>query len=483
MLSTVIRFCLRFPRLVMVAGLAMMVLGIMATVDARYDVFPEFGQPTITVETLSVGLAPTQIEGLVTTPVEDALMGTPGLGTLRSISQAGLSRVTAVFKGTTDIYADQQLIAGRLGALAGKLPAGAVPVIAPLQSSTGVALTVGLRSDKHSLMQLTELARWTIRPALLAVPGVAKVVIFGAEPEQLQVRFDPNRMAEAGVGLGQVVQAAAHASAVLGAGVVDTPNQQLFVQSHGQARTPKALADSIVAYRNGVPLTLGDLAQVVQAPSPPLGAALVGIHPGLLLVIGSQYGANTLRVTRGLDKALAQLGPALKRDGVIVLPDALRPASFVISALHHLRNSLAIGAVLIVVVLFLFLRNWRTAVVSFVAIPLSLLMATLVLGEFGFSLNTMSLGGLAIAIGEVVDDAVVDIENIHRRLRENRALDVPRPPLRVVLNASLEVRGAIIYATFSVVLIFLPVLQLSGVAGRLWALPTSLRSSPRCWSR
>lgn len=468
MLRPIVEFCLRFPRLIILAGLAMMAVGAITALNARYGVFPEFGKPTITIETLSTGLAPKQIEGLVTTPVEDAVIGTPGLQTLRSVSQTGLSRVTAVFKDGTDIYRDQQLIAERLGSLAGTLPGAAVPVIAPLQSSTGVALTVGLRSDKLSLMQLTEIARWTIRPALLAVPGVAKVVIFGAEPQQLQVQLEPSRMAEAGVGLDQVTKAAGAASAVLGAGVVDTPNQQLFVEPHGQARTAQEVAGSVVEYRNGTPLTLGEVAHVVTAPPPPIGAALVGPHPGLLLVIGSQYGANVLRVTHGLDDALAQLAPALKRDGVIVLPDALRPASFVITALHNLRNSLAIGAILIVVVLFLFLRNWRTAVVSFVAIPLSLLMATLVLGEFGFSLNMMSLGGLAIAIGEVVDDAVVDVENIHRRLRENRALDTPRWPLRVLLEASLEVRGAIIYATFSVVLVFLPVLRLSGVAGRLF---------------
>jgi CzcA family heavy metal efflux pump len=469
MLSRVVGFCLGFPRLVALAGLAVMAVGVMAALDGRYDVFPDFGTPTVTIETASNGLAPRQIEGLVTTPVEDAVIGTPGLRTLRSVSQTGLSLVTAVFRGHTDIDRDRQLIAERLGALAGRLPAGAQPVLAPLQSSTGVALTVGLRSDRLSLMQLTGIARWTIRPALLAVPGVAKVVIFGARPEQLQVQLAPARMAEAGIGLAEVTKAAGSASAVLGAGVVDTPNQQFVVQPHGQARTAQALANSVVASRDGQPLTLGEVAHVVRAPPPAIGAALVGPHPGLVLVIGSQYGANTLRVTRGLDRALAELAPALRRQGVVVLPDALRPASFVLTALRHLRNSLIIGAILIVAVLFLFLRSWRTAMVSCVAIPLSLLMAAAVLNRFGFSLNTMSLGGLAIALGEVVDDAVVDVENIHRRLRENAALDGPRPRGRVLLEASLEVRGAIIYATFGVVLVFLPVLSLSGVAGRLFA--------------
>jgi CzcA family heavy metal efflux pump len=467
-MRAIIRFCLRFPRLIMLAGLAVMAVGILAAVNARYDVFPEFGQPTITVETLSTGLAPKQIEGLVTTPVEDALIGTPGLATLRSVSQTGLSVVTAVFKGGTNIYRDQQLIAARLGTLSGKLPQDAVPVIAPLQSSTGVVMTIGLRSDRLSLMQLTQIARWTVRPALLAVPGVSKVVIFGAALKQLQVQFDPARMVEAGIGLGELTKATSRASAVLGAGIIDTPNQQLVVSPHGQARTARALAASVLADRGGRVTTLGDVAHVTQAPQPPIGAALVGAHRGLLLVIGAQYGANTLRVTHGIDLALAQLKPALSGDGVIMLPNVLRPASFVLSALHHLRNSLAIGAILIAVVLFLSLRNWRTATISFAAIPLSLLMAIWILSRFGFSLNTLSLGGLAIAIGEVVDDAVVDVENIHRRLRENTASRPPRPVWRVVLDASVEVRSAIVFATLSVVLVFLPVLGLSGVAGRLF---------------
>lgn len=468
-MRAIIRFCLRFPRLVLVAGIALMVVGIMAAVDARYDVFPEFGQPTVTIETTVSGLAPRQVEGLVTTPVEDAAGGIPGLATLRSQSLTGLSVVTAVFGSGTDEYRDRQLVAERLGPLAGSLPNGATPVIAPLQSSTGTVLSVGLRSPSLSLVQLTEIARWTIRPALLAVPGVAKTVIYGAEPEQLQVQFDPNRLIEAGVGLDQLTKAAQHASAILGAGVIDTQNQQMFVQAHGQTRTPQALAESLLVRHGERSMIIGDVARVVAASPPPVGAALVGTHPGLLLVIGAQYDAPMLQVTRGVEHALALLAPALKRDGVIVLPDALRPASFVITALHHLRDSLAIGAILIVLVLFLALRNWRTAGISFAAIPLSLLTAVLVLSAFGYTLNTLSLGGLAIAIGEVVDDAVVDVENIHRRLRENHGLPRPRAAIRVVLDASLEVRGAIIFATLSVVLIFLPLLRLSGVAGQLFA--------------
>jgi CzcA family heavy metal efflux pump len=467
-MRAIVEFCLRLRWLVLFAALGLTLLGVVAVIHAPYDVFPEFGQPSVTVVTNAAGLAPRQIEALVTTPVEDAINGIPGLAHLRSQSMEGLSVVTAVFGGHTDVYRDQQLVAQRVAPLTPTLPPGATPVIAPLQSSTGVALSIGMTSSKLSLMQLTEIARWTVRPALLAVPGVSKVVIFGAQPEQFQAQFDPNRLVALHIGLNQLTTAAAESSAVRGAGVINTPNQQLFLMSDGQAMTPAALADSLLVRRAHQSVTLGEVAHVVAAPPPAIGGALVGTKPGLLLVVGSQYGANTLAVTGGLDRALATLAPTLKRDGIVVEPNGLRPASFIDAALRDVRNSLSIGAVLIVLVLYLALRNWRTAVISFAAIPLSLLAAALILDHFGFSLNTLSLGGLAIALGEVVDDAVVGVENIHRRLRENRALAQPRPVYEVMLRATMEVRKAVIFATLAVVIVFLPVLRLSGVAGRLF---------------
>lgn len=467
-MRAIVEFCLRLRWLVLVAALGLTLLGVVAVIHAPYDVFPEFGQPSVTLVTNAAGLAPRQIEALVTTPVEDAVNGIPGLAHLRSQSMEGLSVVTAVFGGRTDVYRDQQLVAQRVTPLTAMLPAGATPVIAPLQSSTGVALSIGLSSSRLSLMQLTQIARWTVRPALLAVPGVSKVVIFGAQPEQLQAQFDPDKLVGLRIGLNQLTAAAAESSGVLGAGVVDTPNQQLFLMSHGQATTPEALANSLLLRRAHQSLTLGAVAHVVAAPPPSIGGALVGTKPGLLLVVGTQYGANTLAVTHGLDRALATLAPAFKRDAIEVQPDGLRPASFIDTALRDVRNSLSIGAVLIVLVLYLALRNWRTAVVSFAAIPLSLLAAALILDHLGFSLNTLSLGGLAIALGEVVDDAVVGVENIHRRLRENRALAQPRPVHEVMLRATMEVRKAVIFATFAVVIVFLPILRLTGVAGRLF---------------
>ena len=467
-MRAVVDFCLRFRGVVLFAALGLTLLGLVAVMHAPYDVFPNFGAPTITVVTNAAGLAPRQIEALVTTPVEDAVNGVPGLSVLRSQSMEGLSVVTAVFHGGTDIYLDQQLVSQRLAPLTASLPPGAKPVIAPLQSSTGVALTIGLTAVNLSPIQLTEIARWTIRPALLAVPGVSKVVIFGARPEQLQLQFDPSRLIDLHVGLNQLARAAAVASEVRGAGVVNTPNQQLILMSHGQATKPSILAGSLLLRRNHRSITLGEVARVVEGSPPPIGSARVGTQRGLVLVVGSQYGANTLAVTRGLDHALSALAPLLKHDGISVQANGLRPASFIEAALRDVRDSLAIGGALILLVLYFALRNWRTAVISFAAIPLSLLVAALILTGFGLSLNALSLGGLAIALGEVVDDAVVGVENIHRRLRGNRALPQPLNAFTVMLRATLEVRKAVIFATFSVVLIFLPVLYLSGIAGRLF---------------
>lgn len=469
MMRAIVEFCLRFRVLVLCAALALAIVGIASLFTARYDVFPEYGAPTATIVTDAAGLAPRQIEGLVTRPIEYAVNGIPGLAALRSQSVEGLSVVSAVFHGDTDVYLDQQLVAQRLAPITKTLPPGVLPVIAPLQSSTGTAMNIGLSSSKLSPMALTELTRWTIRPALLAVPGVSKVVIFGARPEQLQVQFDPNKLIGLRLGLNQLTRAAAAASAVEGAGVIDTPNQRLVLTSHGQAAAPDSLAASLVYQRNGVDLTLGDIAHVVTGSPPPVGGALVDGKPGLLLAIGLNYGANTLTVTRGLDRALARLKPVFARNGVTLDAGALRPASFIDAALTNVRNSLAIGAGLILIVLILALRNWRTAAISFAAIPLSLLTAAMVLAHFGLSLNTLTLGGLAIALGEVVDDAVIDVENFHRRLRENRARENPRPALAVILGATLEVRNAVVFATAAVVIVFLPVLQLSGVAGRLFA--------------
>ncbi|MGH9770206.1 MAG: efflux RND transporter permease subunit [Candidatus Acidiferrales bacterium] len=469
MLRSIIRLSLRRHTVAIAIACALLCYGIYTLSIARYSVFPEFAPPQVVIQTEAPGFSPQQVEQLVTTPIESAIVGVTGIQTVRSGSIQGLSVITVTFKSGGGIYRDRQLVAERLAVLAARLPAGIAPVITPLTSSTSTVLEIGLTSKKLSLMDLTTIADWVVKRRLMAVPGVAKVAVFGAEHRQIQVQYDPGRLIQHGVTVADVVAAARRSTAVRGAGFIDTGNQRIVLQSLGQAFTPAEIARTVVARRNGANLTLGEVANVVAAPAPRIGGASIYGQPGLVLMISSQYGANTLEVTHALDRALAGLRPTLREQGVDLNADLFRPANFIETALQNIRVSLITGAVLVVIVLFLFLFNLRTAAISCTAIPLSLLGAVIVLVRFGFSLNTMVLGGLAIAVGEVVDDAVIDVENIYRRLRENRALARPRAAWRIVLGASLEVRSAVIYATFAVILVFVPILTLSGVAGRIFS--------------
>src|SRR5579884_2358394 len=471
MLRAIVRYSLAYPWLVTCAALALGIAGVLALRTADYDVFPEFAPPTLTVETTASGLAPEDVEALVTTPLEDAVIGVPGLARLRSQSLAGMSVVTAVFRGGTDLYRDRELVAERIAAAAPSLPAMARPVLVPSQSATGNVRDFGVTSSRLSAIALTRLVRSEIRPALLAVPGVADVVVFGARPPQWQVRVAPQALVAAHLGLNQVMQAAAAASAISAAGVVDTANQRFVIRPPGQAGDLPQVAQTVIDGAAVPPLTLGDIAHVALGAPPALGAALVGQKPGLQLIVSALYGANALAVARGVRQALDRLAPALARQGVALdlKSHALEPAGFILRALENLRNSLLIGAGLILVVIVLALRNWRVALISFATIPLALFFAVFALDAFGFSINTLVLGGLAIALGIIVDDAIIDIENIRRRLHENQAKPEPLPRLRVILEASLEVRTPIIFATLAIAVIFLPMFALSGVAGRLFA--------------
>lgn len=469
MLKSIIRFSILRRALVITLGCVLLVYGAYALKTASYDVFPEFAPPQISIQTEAPGLSPQQVEQIVTTPIENAIIGVTGIDSIRSGSIQGLSLITVIFRGEGDIYLDRQLVAERLATLAGQLPRGITPIMTPLTSSTSIVLEVGMTSDELSPMQLTTLAGWVVRRRLLAVPGVAKVAIFGAQTRQIQVQFDPERLVQHDVTVSDVIAAAQRATAIRGAGFISTPNQRIVLQTSGQSLTPADLGRTVLARHQGANLTLADVCKVVNAPAPAIGGASIMGKQALLLMVSSQYGANTLQVTSGLDEALTELRPSLAAQGVRLETEIFRPASFIETALSNVRSSLLIGAVLIVVVLFLFLFNLRTAAISCAAIPLSLLGAIIVLERMGLSVNTMTLGGLAIAIGEVVDDAVIDVENIYRRLRENRTLPAPRAAWRVVLDASIEVRSAVVYATFAVVLVFFPVLTLSGVAGRIFA--------------
>jgi len=443
--------------------------GLFVTTHAKLDVFPEFVQPQATVQTEAPGLAPEQVEALVTRPVENALNGAGGLDSIRSESIQGLSVVTAVFKEGTDIHFARQMLTERLAQLGGELPAGvAAPKMEPLTSSTMDLLKFGLTSETLPPMALRTFADWTVRPRLLSVPGVAAVKVFGGEVRQLQIQIQPDRLLAFGLSVQEVSAAASAATGVRGAGFIETAAQRLVLQTEGQSLTADQLGEIVVTQRDGRSIRLKDVAKVVAAGEPKFGDALINGKPGVLMTTASQYGANTMEVTRAVESALTALAPVFAAENIHYTPALHRPATFIEIALRNMKTSLLLGAVLVAMVLILFLLDLRTALISFTAIPLSLLAAVVVLDRWGVTLNTMTLGGLAAVLGVVVDDAIITVENILRRLRENLTLTPPRPLLGVVLAATLEVRNSVVHATFVVAMVFVPVLTMTGLQGKFF---------------
>lgn len=463
-MNWLVQTALRFRILVVAAAVALMVIGVRTADDVPLDVFPEFAPPRVEIQTEAPGLSTEEVDSLVTVPIENSLNGIPFLDHVRSKSVLGLSSVQLYFKRGTDLIIARQLVQERLTLSASRLPRTAnQPVILPPLSSLSRAMKIGLWSDAHSQMDMTVLCKWTIRPRLMAVPGVANVAIWGDYDKQFQVLVDPDRLQANNVTLQNVMQSVTRSVEPTSGGFIDTPNQRLAVRHALTVNTPEKLADTIVAFRGNAPLMLGDVADVQVGSPPPIGDAIINDVPGILLIVEKQPWANTLEVTQNVEAAMKELSPAL--EGIEVDTEIFRPATFIERALENLTHSLVIGCVLVIVVLALFLFNWRAALISSLAIPLSLVAAVLVLYWRGGTINTMVLAGLIIALGEVVDDAIIDVENILRRLRLNRQNDNPKSAFRVVYEASIEVRSAVVYATLIVVLTLVPVFFLEGLAG------------------
>lgn len=428
------------------------------------DVFPEFSPILVEVQTEAPGLSTTEVESLITTPIENALNGVKGMKTMRSKSVLGLSSVVLIFADGTELMADRQLVQERLLTLTGQLPVLAkTPVILSPLSSTSRVMKIGVWSDKLSQTEMTTLIRWQVRPRLMSVPGVANVAIWGQRDRQVQVLVDPVRLRDNRLTLAEVIRVTQDATMAAAGGFVETPNQRLSVTHMPAVQSAEDLKKVPVAFRNGAPLLLGNVAQITEGHQAPIGDAVINDQPGLLLIVEKQLGANTLDVTRNVERAIEQLRPGLK--DMQLDTTIFRPATFIEMSLRNLQYALIWGCVLVAVILILFLFEWRTALISLTAIPLSLITAALILYWRGTTLNTMVIAGLAIALGEVVDDAIIDVENVLRRLRLNHASPNPQPAWGVVLEASLEVRSAVVYATIIVILVFLPVFFLDGLAG------------------
>ncbi len=470
MLVKLIRSSLRHPALVVIFASLLLVYGCITVLHAKYDVFPEFVPAQATLQTEAPGLLAEDVERLVTQPLENAINGGANIAEVRSDSIQGLSVITVVFEEGTDIFRDRQLLSERVTEAASSLPRNVgTPVLGPMTSSTMDLLKVGFTSDKLSPIELRSLVEWTVRPRLLSVPGVARAIVYGGGRREIQIAVRQDRLTALHLGINEVLSAAGDAIALRGSGFVDTPTQRVLIRAVADNNTPESIARTVVTQREGHNITLGDVADVSYAAEPAFGDAHVQGKPQVLLSMGSQYLSNTLDTTQRLEAALAELQPMLESRGVTVYSALHRPATFIEVALKSMRDALAMGALLVALVLIVFLRNWRTALISFVTIPLSLLFAVLVMNRIGWTINTMTLSGLAVALGVVVDDAIIDVENIVRRLRQAVRLRSVTPLDAVILNASIEVRRPIVLATLIVGMVFLPILMLPGLQGSFFA--------------
>ncbi len=466
---------LKYRFIVVAIAAAMMIVGVDQMRHMPVDVFPEFAPPIVEIQTPCIGLSPTEVEALVTIPMEQSLAGLPDIDVLRSKSVTDLSSVKMIFKRGTDPMLARQHVQEGLALVIGVIPKDVGPpqMLQPL-SATARFMKIGVSSKTVSLVDQSMIAYWTIRPRLLAVPGVANVAIWGERIKMPQVQLEPERLRENGVTVQAVMEATSDAleaglmsssdGAMIGTGgFIDTPNQRFGVRHVLPIIDPATLGEVAISERDGKPVRLKDVAQVVEGHQPLVGDAVINGGPGLLLIIEKFPWANTLQVTDGVDKALDSMRPglpALDIDATI-----FRPASFVQTSIENLRNSLLLGCLLLVVVLAIFLFEWRIALITCTAIPLALVTAMLVLYVRHTTINTMILAGFVIALGALVDDAIIDIENVVRRLRQHRREGSRKPMARIILEASLEVRHAIVYATLIDVLALLPVFFLGGLSG------------------
>lgn len=478
MLNAIIRFSLHNRVLVFASAVFLLAYGGWKAATLPIDVFPNLNRPRVVIMTEAPGMAPEEVETLVTFPIETAINGATGVQAVRTSSAIGLSVVYVEFDWGSDIYNDRQIVNERLALVADSLPDEVKPQLMPISSIMGQIMIVGLRGPAGtSPMELRTLADWVVRQRLLSLPGVSQVIVMGGDRKQFQVLVDPDQLLRFGVTLHEVRTAIEESNQNTAGGYLDEqgPNEFL-VRSLGRVQSIEDIRGIVVTQRDRQSITLDKVARVVEGAQSKRGEAAAFVRddqgyfnggPAVLLTILKQPNTDTREVTRLVSDALEEIGPSLPR-GIQVLSDLYQQREFIDLAIENVAEALRDGAILVVVVLFFFLMNLRTTLITLAAIPLSIALTAITFAAFGLTINTMTLGGLAVAIGELVDDAIVDVENIFRRLRENRAASDPKHPLLVVFQASVEVRNSIFYGTLIVVLVFVPLFALSGMEGRLF---------------
>jgi CzcA family heavy metal efflux pump len=473
----IIAFSLRNRLLVVAAAALVMVYGTYVLVSLPVDVLPDLNRPTVTLLTEAEGLAPEEVETLVSLPVEQAMNGAPDVERVRSVSGIGLSVVYVEFDWGTDIYRARQLVSERLPQVA--LPEGVTPTMGPITSVMGQIMLVGLttrpgadpaRADSAGTdaLALRDLAEWVVRPRLMTISGVSNVIAIGGGLRQYQVRPDPAKLLAFGLTLEDVEGALRGSTANATGGYLDARGEESLVRVIGRTTSPEEIGRTVIRAPGGASLTVADVAEVGYGPAPRRGDAGVNGRPGVILSVEKQPGANTVALTEEIERALDEVEAGLP-DNVALNRAVFRQAPFIEAAIGNVEEALRDGAILVVLVLFLFLLNFRTTAITLTAIPLSIVISALVFKAFDVTINTMTLGGLAVAIGELVDDAIVDVENVFRRLRENAKAGYPKPALQVIRDASSEVRSSIVFATILIVLVFLPLFALGGIEGRIFA--------------
>ncbi len=466
MLDKLIKFSLHSRLLIVAAAALLVVYGIYTANSLPIDVLPDLNRPRVTIFLESNGLAPEEIETQVVLPVETALNGAPGVEVVRSSSAIGLGMVFVEFDWNTEIYKARQLVAEKLQTVT--LPNGIVPVMGPISSVMGQIMYVGISADTTRPADLRTLADFTIRRRLLSIKGVAQVIPIGGERKQYQVLISSERLKQFGLSVDDVDKALGETTQNTTGNFYNDYGTEVLIRNIGRAETIEDLARTVVSNRNGVPIVLSQVADVQFGAALKRGDASINGKPAVILAIEKQPGTNTVALTDEIEKACADLQMSLPRD-VKLNPKIFQQKSFITNSLNNVIEALRDGFILVIIILFLFLMNLRTTVITLTAIPLSLVITAIIFKAFDISINTLTLGGLAIAIGELVDDAIVDVENVYRRLRENRNLPQPKPVLEVVYLASSEVRNSIVYATIIVVLVFLPLFYMQGIEGRIFA--------------
>ena len=479
MLNSIIRFALRQRVLVAALSFFLVVFGGWQIVHLPIDVFPDLNRPRVVVMTEAPGMAPEEVEALITFPLETALNGATGVQAVRSSSGVGISSIYVEFDWGTDIYNDRQVVTERLAMVTGRLPEGITPQLAPVSSVMGQIMIVGMWSDDERVtpMDLRTTADWVVRQRLLTIPGVSQVFVMGGQRKQFQVLVSSDALLRWGVTLGQVKTALEESNQNATGGYLDEQGpEELLVRSVGRIQSVEDLKGVVVTIRDGRPLLLDRVARVVEGPQVKRGDSSAFARgpdgqfdggPAVILTINKQPKADTRLVTREITEALAELESRLP-EGIRIHTGLYQQKSFIDRAVENVVEALCHGGFLVLVILFVFLMNFRTTFITLTAIPVSIAITGLVFAWFGLSINTMTLGGLAIAIGELVDDAIVDVENIFRRLKQNRHAENPRPAILVVFQASAEIRNSIVFGTVIVMLVFIPVFSLGGMEGRLF---------------